>query len=407
MATCLPPRRQEFHHCNKYYKGKGREFWVWLAENHPEAFVVHFERADGGRQDLDYDAAIPMYVMRIYMIEYLHTLVHGGNHSNILEDFLYISFGSLQFIAMTRANAIIDLFVSRPLRWLSGNSYLLDNWSPLDMRVALRLAYDIFVEAANDGSVLLDPARVDIFKPIADTQPLFAEWRRYTFEEEHEFSANGKVPHLLFKLVRDELLDPHDPTNQKSRLKTIEYLEVQCAAFVKKIDDPKLALACNLAPAQGAGTGVDELARADTIGLDATNDSLSESILGMWDYVLRRNPGITLEAASALVAAMKMKYYSPGGALEQLPEKEARALVEMARVTVDEMRAIDRADHRELDSYHAAKRKSNAQLELDALVTRFTLALSFFDRWQKRGVADLAAAKAKLDAISTNQLKLD
>eukprot|EP00966_Prymnesium_polylepis_P108703 2516523-Prymnesium_polylepis.1 len=80
-----------------------------------------------------------------------------------------------------------------------------------------------------------------------------------------------------------------------------------------------------------------------------------------------------------------MKYFSSGGALEQLPEKEARALVEMARVTVDEMRAIDRADHQELDSYHAAKRKSNAQLELDALVTRFSLALSFFDRWQKRG----------------------
>eukprot|EP00966_Prymnesium_polylepis_P248514 5745973-Prymnesium_polylepis.1 len=95
VQTCLPPRRQEFHHRNQYYKGKGREFWVWLAENYPEAFVVHFERADGGRQDLDYDAAIPMYVMRIYMIEFLHGLVHGGDHSNILEDFLYISFGSL------------------------------------------------------------------------------------------------------------------------------------------------------------------------------------------------------------------------------------------------------------------------------------------------------------------------
>ena len=59
--------------------------------------------------------------MRPYMIEFLHTLVHGADHSNILEDFLYVSLRSVEYIAMTRANAIIDMFVSRPLR--SGYSY--------------------------------------------------------------------------------------------------------------------------------------------------------------------------------------------------------------------------------------------------------------------------------------------
>eukprot|EP00966_Prymnesium_polylepis_P200830 4653551-Prymnesium_polylepis.3 len=59
--------RQEFHHGNKYYKGKGREFWVWLLEHSHKVFAMHFERAEGGRQDLDYDAAVPMYIMRPYM----------------------------------------------------------------------------------------------------------------------------------------------------------------------------------------------------------------------------------------------------------------------------------------------------------------------------------------------------
>ena len=40
---------KEFHHGNAYYKGKGREFAVWLKEHHPAAFAVHFERAEGGR----------------------------------------------------------------------------------------------------------------------------------------------------------------------------------------------------------------------------------------------------------------------------------------------------------------------------------------------------------------------
>jgi len=69
-----------------------------------------------------------------------------------------------------------------------------------------------------------------------------------------------------------------------------------------------------------------------------------------------------------------------------LPPHEQEALVELARLTVAEMRDIDRADHAELDQYHKARRKANEANELDALFTRYALALSFFERWQKRGV---------------------
>lgn len=195
-----------------------------------------------------------------------------------------------------------------------------------------------------------------------------------------------------------------DETNKRTRLKTIEYLEVQAKAGLEKILDPKLALKHHLPDANGR---VDVLARADIIGLDATNDRLCESIFGMWDHVLRRNPGISLEAASALVQAMKSKCFEPGGYLDTLPEKEARALFEYARLTVDEMRALDREDHNQLDDYHAAKRKSNSQLELDALVKRYAMALSFFDRWKQRGISSPEGAKEKIDAMDKNQDKLD
>ena len=216
---------QELHHGNKYYKGKGQEFWDWLLKTHPTVFAVHFERAEGGWQDLDYDAAVPLYVMRPYIIEFLHSLVYGADHSNILEDFLYTSFRSQQYIAMTRANAIIDLSISRPLRWLAGNSYKLSNWSPLSMGRALDMVENILEKASLDGAVLLDPT-LDIFKEIAAQQPLFAAYQKYMYTEDHVYSPDGKTKHLLYKLVRDELLNPQDASNAATREKTIKCIIV-------------------------------------------------------------------------------------------------------------------------------------------------------------------------------------
>ena len=257
---------------------------------------------------------------------------------------------------------------------------------------------------AADGHALLDP-HLNPFADIEKKQPLFAEHRRFMFKEDHVMSPDGTKPHYLFQVACDELVTPTDPTNAAPAVleKTIEYIEVQCRAALKKMTDSKLALARNL-PQPG---GVDVLARADTIGLDATNDRLAESIFGTWDYVLRRNPGITLEAASALVQAIRGKYFDAGGELDQLPQKELIALFEYARSSLKACRADDRSDHAELDTYHAAKRKSASQLELDALIKMYALALSFFDRWRKRGVADVAAVEVALRGIESNQKKLD
>lgn len=57
---------------------------------------------------------------RKYFVEFLHDRVFQQKHSNILEDFLYVTFSAMQYVAMTRANAIVDIIISRPLRWLSG-----------------------------------------------------------------------------------------------------------------------------------------------------------------------------------------------------------------------------------------------------------------------------------------------
>lgn len=321
-------------------------------------------------QDLDYDAAIPMYVNRKYFVEFLSSRVYQKGHSNILEDFLFVTFRSMQFVAMVRANAIIDLLVSRPLRWLSGKSSQLQDWSPLSMGQALDAVEELFNRAQHDGSLLLDP-NLDIFKPIAETQPLFAAWRRHMFEEETVVAPDGKTKHLVWALVREELLNPADATNRATREKTIEYLEIQCAAGLRKMHDPRLALRDKLTSQDGVNcVGNSQQAHEDTLGVHATNDVLAESVFGTYDMILHRCPGISMEAASAVSQSVRSLMLSLGdhtahrkkscqkerkgfaGLFYALPEKEQEALVELARLTVKEMRDIDRADHRALDEYH-------------------------------------------------------
>lgn len=235
---------------------------------------------------------------------------------------------------------------------------------------ALDLVEQFLLRAQHDGSLFLDPEE-DIFKPLADEQPLFAAWRSFTFEEDHILSPDGKSKHLVWKLALTELRTPADATNIATREKCIEYLEVQCKAALSKMHDPRLALHDQLSSVDGVYSyGKSEQAHKDTIGCHATNDALAESVFGTYDMILRRCPGISMEAASGVAQAVRSMMLSVGdhvvhrkqsckkeekafvGWFYGLPEKEQEALVELARTTVKEMRDIDRSDHRALDEYH-------------------------------------------------------
>lgn len=174
-----------------------------------------------------------------------------SNHENKLEDFLYTVLRSTQFIAMARANAIIDLLVSRPLRWLAGKSTVLQGWSPYKMNGVLDLVHEAFVRGSQDGAVFLDPS-LDIFQPIANVQPYFADFIEYTYNHDAILSPNGRTRHTHYKLARKELLEPEDPSNMLTHAKTVEYLQVQCSAALEKMQDAKLAIADKLTSQDGA-----------------------------------------------------------------------------------------------------------------------------------------------------------
>eukprot|EP00966_Prymnesium_polylepis_P266466 6155539-Prymnesium_polylepis.1 len=242
---------KDFHHGCNYYKGHRADFASWMVEHYPDVFYMLLERAEGGRQDLGYDASVSIYVDRAYHVEYLQARVYSNDH--ILDDFLFKALTTEQFIAASRANGIIDLRISRHLRWLSGKSAELTNWSPLKNNWALELVEAVFERAKDNGRVLLDP-ELDIFKPIADEQPLFRAYLKHMFEDDAVLSPNGKTRHLRFKLALAELLAPQDETNARTTQKTIEYLQVQAAAGLAKMHDAKLAIADKLTSQGGAST---------------------------------------------------------------------------------------------------------------------------------------------------------
>lgn len=453
---------KEFHQGGRYYKGKGRDFASWLLEKYPDVFFMHIERADGGRQvcglprcplpscpqpcthccplhrahnqDLDYDAAIPIYVNRPYLVEYLHSHVFSANHSNILEDFLYQALITTQFIAMSRANALIDLRISRPHRWLAGKTpELAHNWSPIRMNWVLDLIDEAFQTIRDDGSALLNPDW-EIFAPVAEMQPLFNEYLDFTYNHDVVLSPSGRVRHLHYKLALAELLDPSDETNRATREKTIEYLQVQAKAALEKMYDPKLAIADKLTSQDGQNSfgklgKVDE----DLRGCNATNDATAEAVFGAWKLERRRNPGISVRRSSGLAQARVSKCLalpesvrrrkarldptakllrrrqssSMFGYFHRLPHTEQVALVDMCRVERKQQRILDRNDWDELHTLRSDTRKSNSQLELESLIKHFALALSFFDRYKQRGVHSVAQMESHLQSMQSTQLSLD
>lgn len=147
---------------------------------------------------------------------------------------------------------------------------------------------------------------------------------------------------------------------------------MQCVAGIRKLHDKKLAIAKHLVSQDGASSFANsKQMHIDTIGLDTSNDCLAESVFGRYDYVRKRCPGISMEAASAVAQAISAKSFMDGGYFHLLSPHEQHALLEVARTTVRELRA-DHADH---DEYIVQKRASNSQLELDALVKEYAAAL--------------------------------
>eukprot|EP00965_Chrysotila_dentata_P046680 1550182-Pleurochrysis_carterae.AAC.1 len=61
-------------------------------------------------------------------------------------------------IAFARACTLIDLIISRPMRWLAGKAAQLHDWSPFKMGLVHDLLANAMEETSQDGAYLLEPS---------------------------------------------------------------------------------------------------------------------------------------------------------------------------------------------------------------------------------------------------------
>ena len=109
--------------------------------------------------------------------------------------------------------------------------------------------------------------------------PAFAAYLKYTYEEETVMSPDGSTRHLVYQLARRAILEPTDETRMRTRATTIEYLQVQARAGLRKMHDDRTVLPSYLTSQDGAlcASKVGR-AHADTIGCENTIDRFSESV---------------------------------------------------------------------------------------------------------------------------------
>ena len=133
----------------------------------------------------------------------------------------------------------------------------------------------------------------------------------------------------------------------------------------------------------------------------AITQAVRSKVIGYGDHVMRRKQQQEhAESESAAVLAGL-------GWVHRLPEKELEVLIEVARVTSTELRQVDSCDHAALQQYHKERRKRNEADELTALFTRYALALSYFERWQRHGVKSMQEVRYELANLDRVQHQLD
>ena len=67
-------------------KGKGaRDYYTWLEAKYSKAFYVGESRASGGRQDLEFEASVAVYVNRPHYAKFLDVILPDPQHRTILE----------------------------------------------------------------------------------------------------------------------------------------------------------------------------------------------------------------------------------------------------------------------------------------------------------------------------------
>eukprot|EP00966_Prymnesium_polylepis_P134523 3109074-Prymnesium_polylepis.2 len=296
-----------------------------------------FERAKGGRQDLDFDGTVPIYANRVLVCQFLHELVFTPGHSNVLEDFLWHSLSCLEMGAE------------------------LNDWSVYKAAGALDLVEQLLVKVAANGAALLTLSLGSRRRCSGRSQRSSLSSRRGVMSAGRRRSWRQMRRRSILGPSSFSLRHAHQSTNlAASTDATIDLAQAMAVDGLAKMRDPKITIADWLTSQDGSKSlGKNAAAHTATVGAHPNNDRV-ETNFGGFDHVLRTFESICIDNASGIAQQMRMHHFdsrtdhvvhdrrkakgavkpvsSSVGFFDSLSEKMQEAGVEMARLLRSESR---------------------------------------------------------------------
>ena len=300
---------KEFSKTANYAKGHGSEFFWWMKEFHPDAYLFPVVRALGGtRQDLCVEGAPAVLMNLPYYLQYLHWRISatGGKSDNILQTKLYIMLRSAEVVAMLRVLSILHIAICVPTRWLAGKTHELKeyNFGYYDMGKALDLMETAFESVLNDGSLIYDEEFMmnSIFAEISAEVDPFREYLQYVWVEKSGYTVAGprdetvlpidELRAALFYPTRADIMQTNDLCSE---------LGVVCSvAFLKEFRDTTKATHNYLSSIDGQYSlkVISSDMREAGLGKEASN-STSESDFASAKQAVKDYGTLRLDSAAA------------------------------------------------------------------------------------------------------------
>ena len=403
-----------------------------MRKHHPDTALLPFACANGSRQDIVFDGAVPIFVNRKIILEFLKSLIVPGA-DNKLENFLWRVLSCNEMTALLRVNTLWKYVFSEPARWLAGKGSELKEWSIDKASGVLDLIEQAMVKVAADGHTLLDPS-FDPFASIAAEQPAFRDWRA------KKLLAGDGTESDIHRATLSEARSPAGAGNAQATEKVVALAEKIANAALVAMRDPRRAICSLLTSQEGEfSIGSDASKHTATAGAHVTNCRV-ESNFGSMDILMRMFRNSTAENMSGIAQQMrngdfkrpanvdhgrgrKSKHQraaaessssaaegSSGFFHSGLTPELQQSLVNYTRRAAEEARAEGRRALKAHADEKLARREDRLQTLLNAAIEHYAYALELFDAWKAQRAQSskqvAVALKGKPEAQQLEYLRL-
>ena len=291
-----------------YAKGHGGEFWHYLSTYHHGVTWLPLIRVLGGsRQDGSFEASLPLYVGRKYIVEFLHMKLCTNEKENILQTNLFIVLECVEMIAQVRIASIFFIAVIVPWRWLAGKCHELGHrdFGEKDMSQICDLVFEAMQAVELDGEKMLDEDFImSIFSPLYSKVPELEQYLEWYFEEKASYPVGiqkNEERVLAIDEARAELFYPTQACNRQTHECCVRLAEKVGSRACLEFMDTRKSLSMHLSAADGKFSvkNTSEDVRLASIGIRANNDP-SEGNFGVFSEAFSYCRGMDIAAAAGL-----------------------------------------------------------------------------------------------------------